>query len=605
MQQSNSTRIPRILFVGSLVLGLLVSIALPATPASAQDSQVQVLVGDVCPNIPGNQPTIPSGMQIDGDGNCFTPTPPPAPDACPNLDGSQNAIPSGYYRNQSGNCVAQTVPPKDVCPNLSGIQSSVPDDMTTDTNGTCMQPLGDSCPNIPGPQNTLPKDMKHDNSGNCFTPPATPVTPPKKPTGSGYAPIVLSAPLDLLPYYPIGALFIVSVLLLMQMLRESLATHGIIVLFKRRKRLAEDKDQFIELSTHYIRTTLQAMTTSLTSLTSSGEVTEENAAPLQNATQALRANTEAVFSDRSKNSQENTDSPDRVGIHVKTLLSPLFWIPIGLTVLITITINILLASNDAAQVVRQDIWIQALTLTAACFVLFFTLRARHIRHIKRQYSETLAENEYTIDTARTDFIEKSSAVLSTGLDSIDSERHVLATIDAEGSFSVGYDRLRTVLAKLNLLKSIPAGASEVTKFDIRGVIDNCLLRYQNQLDEKKLTITDTVEKQIITQNRELFDFVLSSIIDNAVSFNIIGGNLSISTSNPPHGYHLELRISNTGESIPEEKRASLFSPIYRDEEAGGELGLSLFLDKIIMNYIGGQITIETSLEKQTVIVLRA
>lgn len=603
MQQTNSTRFPRVLFVGSLALSLLVGTLVPSTLVSAQDNQVQVLVGDVCPNIPGNQPTIPSGMQIDSNGDCFTPTP-PIPDVCPNLDGPQNAIPNGYYRNQNGNCVTQTTPPKDVCPNISGTQSTIPNEMTTGANGDCVQPSTDSCPNIPGPQSTLPKDMKHDDAGNCFTPPVTPVTPPEQPTKPEDVPLVRSAPFDLMPYYPIGALFVVSVFLLTQMLRESLATNGIIILFKRRKRLAEDKDQFIELSKHYIRTTLELMVSDLSSLIPAKEVAEKDAEPLLNTTRALQVNTEAVFSDRQGDSQENTDSLE-AGVHVKTLLSPLLWIPSGLTVLITITINILLTPSSTAQMLRQDLWVQAIALVIAYLTLFFTLRARHIRHIKRRYTEKLAENEHSIDAARTDFIEKSATVLGTGLASIDLERQVIATAASDRPFNNGYDHLQSLLTKFNLLQKITANANGATKFDIRGVIDNCLFRYQNQLDEKKLTITDTVEKQVITQNRELFDFVLGSVIDNAVKFNVVGGNLSITTTAPPHGYHLELRITSTGEGISEEKRASLFRPIYTDREVGGELGLSLFLDKIIMDYIGGQITIDPSTEQQTTIVLRA
>ena len=85
---------------------------------------------DVCPNIPGVQPTIPPGMVKDANGNCVTPSSPPSSpsmsDDCPNLPGVQGSVPEGMVKDASGNCVARpaptstsTPPATDVCPNIA------------------------------------------------------------------------------------------------------------------------------------------------------------------------------------------------------------------------------------------------------------------------------------------------------------------------------------------------------------------------------------------------------------------------------------------------------------------------------------------------------
>jgi hypothetical protein len=121
-----------------------------------------IRVTDVCPNITGNQSSIPSGMVIDGSGNCVN-----APDVCPNIAGTQTSVPSGMVIDGSGNCVNT---PTDVCPNIAGTQTSVPSGMVIDGSGNCVNAGGDVCPNIPGTQTSVPNGMKIDGNGDCTGP---------------------------------------------------------------------------------------------------------------------------------------------------------------------------------------------------------------------------------------------------------------------------------------------------------------------------------------------------------------------------------------------------------------------------------------------------
>ncbi len=129
---------------------------------------------DVCPNIAGNQATIPAGMIKDASGNCVTPTGPV--DVCPNIAGMQTEVPAGYYRDASGNCVINPIP-GDVCPNIDGKQTEIPAGMIKDANGNCVTPV-DVCPNIAGMQAEVPAGMIKDANGNCVMAPVvvTPVT---------------------------------------------------------------------------------------------------------------------------------------------------------------------------------------------------------------------------------------------------------------------------------------------------------------------------------------------------------------------------------------------------------------------------------------------
>lgn len=73
--------------------------------------------------IPSPTPTINPCI----DRVCESPSPLPTPtpfDACPNLDGNQGSVPDGYDVDNNDNCVPE---PVDVCPNLDGFQGTIPD----------------------------------------------------------------------------------------------------------------------------------------------------------------------------------------------------------------------------------------------------------------------------------------------------------------------------------------------------------------------------------------------------------------------------------------------------------------------------------------------
>ena len=129
---------------------------------------------DVCPNLEGNQATVPEGYTL-VHGECVIV--PPLVDVCPNLEGNQATVPEGYTLVH-GECVI--VPPLvDVCPNLEGNQATVPEGYTL-VHGECVivPPPVDVCPNIHGDQATVPGGLVKNEHGDCVTPPAQPTPPP-------------------------------------------------------------------------------------------------------------------------------------------------------------------------------------------------------------------------------------------------------------------------------------------------------------------------------------------------------------------------------------------------------------------------------------------
>ena len=66
---------------------------------------------DVCPNLAGDQPTIPAGMFVDASGNCVPIVVEPPVDVCPNILGDQPTVPEGFVKDALGDGVPIIVEP--------------------------------------------------------------------------------------------------------------------------------------------------------------------------------------------------------------------------------------------------------------------------------------------------------------------------------------------------------------------------------------------------------------------------------------------------------------------------------------------------------------
>jgi signal transduction histidine kinase len=129
--------------------------------------------------------------------------------------------------------------------------------------------------------------------------------------------------------------------------------------------------------------------------------------------------------------------------------------------------------------------------------------------------------------------------------------------------------------------------------NLRETIDAAVAQRIPDAEAKQITITNDTPFVMINQHGALFSFVIDSLIDNAIKFTDVGGTISIEAK--PSKQQISVNIVDTGVGIPSEKQSQLFKPFSRTESAVDfnyeGLGFSLFLDKIIMDYLGGDISV--------------
>lgn len=601
---------------------------------SLSATNVQFQVGepppfDACPNIPGVQPSVPDGMSVDADGNCYTPTLPPGPeivDLCLNIPGVQAYLPEDHFRTADGNCYRQTVPPTDVCPNLPGVQASVPDDRFLDPNTNECLPIQtpgpsetDVCRNIPGVQITTPYGMVNDD-GYCYTPsgpsvPSIPSEPESEPSlvnvpgflqplarffvnliPEGVRDFFRDLPDDTVDRLPLVAFILVLVLILipiLQSIREYFYRRRLIAFYKREQSIAEEKTNFITLASHYLRTPITIMKDSIPLLLGAGEINQSDANTMGAAVQKL--------SDQVSDSIDvaNTN-PALQGLAGSAAIKPkpfwrsgFFWLPVILSIILTLIANFLIGVVGEKEIGTNNALFQLFIIIAFIVILYLVVRNYHIQKKLRQEENILIAHEQSIDATRNKFLAQQTANIGTALNALyftspTSPPSKLYTLYADGLV-----RLSNVQNKLILLSQIKTGVNRgATTFDLKAVIDRAITAASQEITDKKLTVQNTVSSTSITQNEPLFSFVITSVLDNAVKFANPGGQVVIASQ--PKSKTINIRISDNGRGIDPAKLDQLFKPFSR-AESGVDfsyegLGLSLFLSRLILTYTSGAIS---------------
>jgi two-component system sensor histidine kinase BaeS len=103
--------------------------------------------------------------------------------------------------------------------------------------------------------------------------------------------------------------------------------------------------------------------------------------------------------------------------------------------------------------------------------------------------------------------------------------------------------------------------------------------------------------EIVTDPERLAQ-ALSNIVDNALKFTPIGGNVSLAIKPGPEKICFE--VADSGPGISKEDQAHLFTPFYRSIKPGWKaagLGLGLSIARSIVDSLGGDITLQSEPDK--------
>lgn len=166
------------------------------------------------------------------------------------------------------------------------------------------------------------------------------------------------------------------------------------------------------------------------------------------------------------------------------------------------------------------------------------------------------------------------------------------------------DRLILIVKDLLLLSELEEKEvkMETEKVDIKSLIENILIIFEQQLKEKKLKVELKILNKVPNIQGDPFSLeqMFINIIDNAVKYTEKG---KIEISLKKEDKNLSVEIEDTGGGIPEDHIPRVFERFYvvdksRSRSLGGT-GLGLSIVKHIVQQHSGEVRVESTLGKGT------
>lgn len=412
------------------------------------------------------------------------------------------------------------------------------------------------------------------------------------------------------PYWIFVILLVLAIRLIWQAIRETIGNSTMQALLAKQRLIADEKDNFIALSSHYLHTPLTVIRNGADTMLATGEASPDMLAPLRSAIDKLKQQIDDILGQVESNGiLGSIKAPSQPIYTTSTFGSPFFWIPVAAVGAICIFANILFGLVGQIDLGINNLFVQIILFVVAALFFFFSFRTHQIRTREHDKSKQLVDYQNAVDVARNTFIKRSTDTLGQTVAEINAAKTSLPDTTTKGYVEEGSARFNDLLAKFSLLAQLQTGAKAtgISTFPLKDALETALVPFAEQIASKKLAVHINTHNINVTQNPQLFGYVLQTVIDNAVKFSSDGGDISIAASKASG--RLQVTISDGGIGIAAEKLPSLFQPFSRatsvmqfDYEG---LGFSLFLDKIIMDYLEGDIIASSTAGQGTIVTVTA
>ncbi len=373
----------------------------------------------------------------------------------------------------------------------------------------------------------------------------------------------------------------------------------------KQKTLAEEKRNFLELTSHYLRTPL-------TYIRSGAEIAERNgqnpqlAGDLSQSVGHLSLFIESLIEEAGI--QKNPIEEQQIKIK-SPLLSKSFLFPaVGLVA--TLAIFYLLTSGVAGIRFESTQYFTHLVFTILVIRLLYGMIKNHrLVAAERDHVKLALDAERELDHARSKLLEDAGEQLKTRTDYISGVSQQLSDETSKRIIQQGIERLQELARAFRLVCKLEAQAlvPQVRLVTAEALVSEVIEPFKDEIAEKKLTlnVTGVTKGVILHTNKPLAQLTLRSLIENAIQASKEGDSLVIKCLHSDG--HTAFQVIDHGEGIPKDKLAQLFKPFVRigpvttfNREG---IGLSLFLDRLIMHSLGGEVEIMSKFEQGTVATL--
>lgn len=189
-------------------------------------------------------------------------------------------------------------------------------------------------------------------------------------------------------------------------------------------------------------------------------------------------------------------------------------------------------------------------------------------------------------------------LLSNGEDSINSQKKWLNYIKSE------VERMSNLTNDLLYLTQMDYSDIKMifSNFNLSETVENVILTMEAVIFENNIVFNYNIDENLIVHgNNEQIKQVIMILLDNALKYTELNGNIDLSLKRV--NGNAVLSITNTGQGISEEHLTIIFDRFYRidksRERKSGGYGLGLSIAKAILEQHGGRVYVKSIINQST------
>ena len=428
-------------------------------------------------------------------------------------------------------------------------------------------------------------------------------------------------------------LALIAIVLAYQTYREWSRSKWLLAMIKKDKALVDDKDAFLQLAAHYLRTPIAIVGSSVDLMEHVFHFDTNLTNRLIAIASNLREKSEQILA--RTNESPNIDkitAEDEKAFKLRILRSPIFWLPITLSVVLTLTVNWVITSLGGQNLNTGFIVGQMLSIILAAIILYTAVREFTMYHEKEIKLEDYRIKSRALDNIKNQFIADVYDDLS--YDVAKLAAHDMQAIDNEvvrTSLVDATTRLNKLIERFATLINVQKGNLELSQFSLDSLINDAIrelaLNMPNQpadtihtsLHQDKRLLLKVIETILTTMSgkgsAKDFKFKTSTTHNGSIKLEISGktkfallstsGNLfsgELAATDIEHYSYNEPEAPNhiNASYTLDADNANANNQNENNDDANTANNLDIYLSKLIVNRLGGKLSIKQSGERAVV-----
>jgi signal transduction histidine kinase len=391
--------------------------------------------------------------------------------------------------------------------------------------------------------------------------------------------------------------------LLYEAWQEQSALEALADKIRQERELLEQKRNFVRLSSHYLRTPLTLITTGVELMAGRG-ADPVMVSRLQWIGKRLNLGVNGMLEQASPQLAGGGRSKQKLPNLTLYLASSLA----GAFIVIASAVY-LLGHLDLSDFKLNSLLAESVVVLLAAVVVYSVWRTRAARRLVKAHFEELLNEQRALDRERNLIVKGTLDNLTTPLEELKSIVKPVANEPMAHPVMEGLRSFESILRRFVILSSLETGsmATQPASLSLKQMVARIAQRYSAQIKQKQLQIRTELKADQLEQDPLLLEFVMNSLIDNAIQYSPSGKFVDIISRKS--GKDTLIFVRDGGVGIPRDKLNQLFKPFSRVEDVEQQfehqgIGLSLYLDRLIMRYLGGEIAANSLQGQGTTIKLR-